>query len=152
MTVRVRQRQHQQREIFGERMRVGGGVYVQYLAYSADFRCIGHRSRRFMTGYQQMNLAADLRRGSDGAERRAMERRIVVFSNNKNGHDQITLASLRSLSINVAMSGTIIPLLRAGGSVTSSTVRRGATSTPSASGVSVSSGFFFAFMMLGSVT
>jgi hypothetical protein len=40
--------------------------------------------------------------------------------------------------------------LRAGGSVTLSTVSRGLTSTPRSPGDSTSSGFYFAFMMLGS--
>ena len=39
---------------------------------------------------------------------------------------------------------------RLGGSVTFSVFRRGATSTPRSAGSRVSSGFFFAFMMLGS--
>ena len=40
----------------------------------------------------------------------------------------------------------------ADGSATFSVLRRGVTSTPRSAGFSVSSGFFFAFMMLGSVT
>src|SRR5450759_5407416 len=69
------------------------------------------------------------------------------------GHEanQITFASFLSLSTSVATSGTITPPLRLPGSATLSVLRRGVTSTPSASGVSVSSGFFFAFMILGSV-
>jgi hypothetical protein len=39
-----------------------------------------------------------------------------------------------------------MPDLRLGGSSTFSVLRRGATSTPSASGASVSIGFFFAFL------
>ena len=45
---------------------------------------------------------------------------------------------------------TFAPPLRLGGSCTFSVTSRGVTSTPSASGFKVSSGFFFAFMMLGS--
>ena len=45
-----------------------------------------------------------------------------------------------------------MPALRLAGSATCSVLMRGATSTPSVSGLTVSSGFFFAFMMFGSVT
>ena len=47
---------------------------------------------------------------------------------------------------------TFTPPWRSGGSVTFSTFRRGAGSTPSSAGDSFSSGFLRAFMMLGSVT
>ena len=152
MAVIPRQRDHQCGQIFRQRMCVGGRVDAQNLAHPTDFGRSGHHRRRIMPGDQQMDIAANLRCGSHGIEGRALETGIVVFSDNKNGHGQITLASLRSFSSSASISGTIIPLLRAGGSVTSNTVRRGVTSTPSVSGVSVSSGFFLAFMMFGSVT
>ena len=44
------------------------------------------------------------------------------------------------------------PAERFGGSATFSVFRRGVTSTPRSAGLNVSSVFFFAFMMLGSVT
>ena len=43
-----------------------------------------------------------------------------------------------------------MPAERLGGSATFSVFRRGVGSTPRSSGYTVSSGFFFAFMMLGS--
>ena len=49
------------------------------------------------------------------------------------------------------MSATLMPALRFGGSVTVTVARRGATSTPRSAGFTTSIGFFFAFMMLGSV-
>ena len=64
---------------------------------------------------------------------------------------QITFASLRSFATSSFASATRPPPLRFGGSTTFSVVNRGVTSTPSASGLTTSSGFFFAFMMLGSV-
>ncbi len=63
----------------------------------------------------------------------------------------ITFASLRSFATSSFTSATLPPPWRFGGSATLSVARRGATSTPSASGFITSSGFFFAFMMLGSV-
>ena len=47
--------------------------------------------------------------------------------------------------------GHLAAALRFGGSTTLSVAIRGATSTPSVAGFVVSSGFFFAFMMFGSV-
>jgi hypothetical protein len=61
------------------------------------------------------------------------------------------LASVFSFSTSVFTSGTFTPAARFGGSTTLSTFRRGVTSTPRSPGVTMSSGFFFAFMMLGSV-
>jgi len=57
-----------------------------------------------------------------------------------------------SFATNSATSFTITPPLRLGGSSTFRVFKRGVTSTPSSSGRVTSSGFFFAFMMFGSVT
>ena len=62
---------------------------------------------------------------------------------------QITFASVLSLATSSATSATFTPPWRAGGSVTFNVVCRGVTSTPNSSTVRASSGFFFAFMMLG---
>ena len=64
----------------------------------------------------------------------------------------MTFASLRNLSTSALASATFAPALRFEGSTTFSVASLGETSTPSASGFSVSSVYFFAFMMLGSVT
>src|SRR5690606_21753762 len=112
---------------------------------------IGHRLRP-ATCNQNVNIATDGSGRSYSAERRGLQLGIVVFSNNQIRHDHTTFASFLSLSTSVATSGTMMPALRAGGSETLSVFRRGATSTPRSSGVTVSSGFFLAFMMLGSVT
>jgi len=82
---------------------------------------------------------------------RALEGGVVVFGNDKHGHDQITFASFFSLATRVATSGTLMPAPRLGGSSTFKVARRGATSTPKAAGAMVSMGFFLAFMMLGRV-
>ena len=97
----------------------------------------------------------------DGVQGGGFEGAVVVFGNHEGCHVgfsldlllfQMTLASLRSFSTSALASATLTPALRVGGSSTFSVARRGLTSTPSASGLSVSSGFFFAFMMLGKVT
>ena len=64
----------------------------------------------------------------------------------------MTLASFFSFSTSSSTLPTFTPPWRSGGSVTFSTFRRGAGSTPSSAGYSFSSGFLRAFMMLGSVT
>src|SRR5438034_8974956 len=102
-------------------------------------------------GNKDDDIAADLRRGSDGIERRRFDRMAVMLSNDEHAH-AITLASLRSFATSALTSGTLAPALRLGGSSTFKVLSRGATSTPSASGFSTSRGFFFAFMILGSVT
>src|SRR5207302_424019 len=89
---------------------------------------------------------------SHGVEGRRLERGVVVFGNNKYGHDQITFASFFSLSTSVATSGTLMPAPRFAGSTTFRVFRRGLTSTPMSSGLTMSSCFFLAFMMLGKVT
>ena len=62
--------------------------------------------------------------------------------------------NVQATVMNIAKDYTHIltPALRLGGSVTFSVFRRNATSTPRSAGFNVSSGFFFAFMMFGSVT
>ncbi len=100
---------------------------------------------------QYVDFATDFLRGGERVEKRWLDHGVVVFGNNQNGH-QMTFASFLSFSTSSCTLLTILPALRFGGSCTFSVFRRGATSTPSASGVSVSSGFFFAFMMFGSVT
>jgi len=79
----------------------------------------------------------------------ANEHYVAVFGDDENGH-QITRASFFSLSTSSVTEPTLTPPWRFAGSSTLSVTRRGATSTASASGVSCSIGFFFAFMMLGS--
>ena len=77
---------------------------------------------------------------------------IWLAGDDECGHGQITLASFLSLATSVATSGTLMPALRLGGSLTFRVLMRGATSTPRSAGLTISSVFFFAFMMLGRVT
>ena len=73
---------------------------------------------------------------------------VVVLGDDENGHSDHPRFVLELVDESAA--STLTPALRLAGSATLSVFRRGAMSTPSASGLSVSSGFFLAFMMLGS--
>ena len=112
---------------------------------------IGGDIHVLVAGHKDVDVAADFLRGGNGVEGGLADGLAVVIGEDEDGH-QITFASLRSRSTSAFASGTLTPALRLGGSLTFSVCRRGATSTPSASGLSVSSTFFFAFMMFGSVT
>ena len=103
-------------------------------------------------GNQHMDVAAALQRRRHGVQGRALDGVVVVFGYDECGHGQITFASFLSLATSVATSGTLTPAPRLGGSTTFSVLMRGVTSTPRPAGLSTSSGFFLAFMMLGSVT
>src|SRR5260221_4851135 len=106
---------------------------------------------RIVARDQHMDIGAELLRGGHRVERRFLDHLVVVLREDQDGH-QITFASLRSLSTRVFASATFAPALRFGGSVTLRTDSLGETSTERASGLGVSRGFFFAFMMFGSVT
>ncbi|MNN28612.1 hypothetical protein D3C81_1421900 [compost metagenome] len=114
----------------------------------------GSRSRGLSTvaGDKNMDLSANFGSCADRVIGCAFELAVVVLGNHKCRHSQITLASFFSLSSRVATSGTRTPGLRATGSSTRRVFRRGLGSTLSDAAVSTSSGFFFAFMMFGSVT
>ena len=106
-------------------------------------------------GHQHVHVAAAARCAAVTVLRVAgLDGGVVVFGDDECGHvmSQITLASFFSLATSVATSGTLMPAPRLGGSLTFSVFRRGLTSTPRSSGLTMSSCFFLAFMMLGSVT
>ena len=100
---------------------------------------------------KNMDVTANFPGGGDGVEGSGLEALLVVFGDYENGHDQITLASFLSLLTSSATSATRTPAERLAGSATLRVVRRGVTSTPRSAGLTVSSGFFLAFMMLGRV-
>lgn len=91
----------------------------------------------------------------DGIEGCQLERGVVVFGNYKYGRDSlppITLASFFSLSTSVGTSGTSMPAARPGGlSNLQGLQARRDIDARSARDLTVSSCFFLAFMMLGSV-
>src|SRR5262249_60641653 len=103
-----------------------------------------------LAGDQNVDLGpGNLLGGGNSVEGGRLERAVVMLGDDEGRH-QITRASVLSLSTSSATEPTLWPPWRFDGSSTLSTTRRGVTSTPSASGVVVAIGFFFARMMLGS--
>ena len=138
-------------EILGQRMTVVRCIRHQHLGYPGNRGRRPCRAGALMSGDQDMDVTADLVCGADRIEDRRPDRAVVVFGDDQDGH-QMTFASFLSLSTSSATVLTCLPAPRFGGSMTFSNFSRGETSTPRASGVSTSSGFFFAFMMFGKVT
>ncbi|MNI15507.1 hypothetical protein D3C73_688070 [compost metagenome] len=151
MAVARSHRQHLGRHVLGQTISQLRRVGQQHLGHaSGGSGLIGHGAR-VGAGDQHVHVASDLGGGGDGVQGCALQLGVIVFGNNQRRH-QTTFASFLSLSTRAATSATLMPALRAGGSLTFSVFRRGAASTPSSSGVTVSNCFFLAFMMFGSVT
>src|SRR5215469_13530236 len=129
---------------------VSGIVGEQHPLYAGDLGGgLGDRTA-ILARYEYVDvLTGDLCSRRDSVQRRRPQRDIIVFGDDEGGH-QITRASVLSLSTSSATEPTLTPASRFDGSSTFSTTRRGVTSTPSASGVVIAIGFFFARMMLGS--
>ena len=100
------------------------------------------------TGDQHVHVAAQRLGGAHGLGDGGAERLVVVVGEKKDRHDSAPTSF--SLAMSSAALATLTPALRPGGSTVLSTLSRGATSTPKSAGFLTSSGFFFAFMMLGS--
>src|SRR6266851_626279 len=129
---------------------VGPVVSEQHSSYPGDDGSGLRHCPAVLARHQDIDiLAGDFLGGGDGVERCGLQRRIIVLGDDEGSH-QITRASVLSLSTSSATEPTLWPPWRFAGSSTLSTTRRGVASTPSASGVVVAIGFFFAFMMLGS--
>ena len=152
MAVAARERDDLRRHVLGQAMLEARRFGVQHLADTGDLRGLLGGFGGVVAGNQHVDVATGFCRGGHGVEGRALDVGVVVFGNDESSHDQITLASFLSLATRVATSGTLMPALRLGGSLTLSVFSRGVTSTPRSAGLTTSSGFFFAFMMLGSVT
>jgi hypothetical protein len=141
--------------VLGQAVLEAGGVGVDHLAHAGDL-CGGvGGSASVVPGDEHVHVPSTLSGSGDGVQGRALDGGVVVFGNNECGQlsvPQITLASFFSLSTRAATSATLMPAPRLGGSLTFSVLMRGVTSTPRSSGFTMSSVFFLAFMMLGSVT
>jgi hypothetical protein len=81
-----------------------------------------------------------------------IELRAIVLGNDQNFAHVYTKPFLRSSATSSAASFTRMPFCLCGGGSNFTSFRRCFCSTPMALKVSVSSGFFFAFMMSGSFT
>src|SRR5690606_36880112 len=99
-------------------------------------------------GHQHVDLAADLPRRRHGPSGRAVERGIVVFRNDQDRH--ITRASSLSFATSSETEPTFEPGLRSAGLAVETTVSVGARLTPRLAASIFSSGFFLAFITLGS--
>ena len=139
-------------DVFGQTVGQGRTIGVQHLGHPRDLGGGLCGGGGVVARHQHMHITPALQSRGDGVERGGLEARVVVFGNNKYGHDQITFATFFNLSTKLATSATLMPAPRWAGSVTFTVMSRGVTSTPKDSGVTVSSGFFLAFMMLGKVT
>ncbi|MNC60467.1 hypothetical protein D3C75_1103480 [compost metagenome] len=129
-------------------MGIGGVVGDQHLGDAGDLGGRFGHCTATLAGDQHMDVATDLLGGGHGVEGGRCQDGVVVFGNDENGH-QITFASFFSFSTSSATEPTLMPALRAAGASTLRIFTVDAVDTPSASGVTVSSGFFLAFMMLG---
>ncbi len=157
MAVVAGDRQHLRGDVLGEVLGEARAVGRDDLGDTGDLGGGGCGFGGIGASHEHVDVATAGERGGHGVEGRRLDGGVVVFGNDECGHGvlvslQITLASFLSLSTSVATSGTLMPALRLGGSVTLMVFRRGVTSTPRSAGLWLSSRFFFAFMMLGSVT
>ena len=138
----------QRRDVFRQLVGIGRVVGDQYLGDAGDLGGgFGHRATA-LTGDQHMDIATDLLGSRHGVQGGRSQGGVVVFGNDENGH-QITFASFFSFSTSSATDLTLMPALRAAGASTLRVFTVEAVDTPSASGVTTSSGFFLAFIMLG---
>ncbi len=152
MAVALGHTQYDGSDVLGQAVGQALGVGVQHLGHAGDGGGLLGGWAGVVAGHEDVDFAAGLEGGGDGVEGGAADAGVVVFGDDECGHGQITLASFLSLATRVATSGTLMPALRLGGSLTLRVLMRGATSTPRSAGLSSSSGFFLAFMMLGRVT
>ncbi|MNN53863.1 hypothetical protein D3C81_1686500 [compost metagenome] len=139
----------QRGEVFRQLVSQRGAVGNQHLADTGDLGGRFGDGGATGTGDQHMDVATDLLGGGHGVQGRSTQRCVVVLSDNQDSH-QITFASFFSFSTSSATDLTLMPALRAAGASTLRVFTVEAVDTPSASGVTTSSGFFLAFMMFGS--
>ncbi len=148
--MRVARGQHHQqiRQRLGQGMRIGGGIRLMHLGHARQLgRSLGRRVDG-LAGDEDMHFA-ELQRRRNGAAGGLLDFGALEIEEDEGRH-QITFASVRSFCTSSAAELTFLPATRRGGSATLTIVRRGAGSTPSASGLIVSIGFLRAFMMFGS--
>src|SRR5436309_408676 len=86
-------------------------------------------TKRTLAGDQYVDVARQLLGGGDDLVGVVLQGRVVVVGDDENGH-QSTPASFFSFMTRSAADSTLMPPARFGGSVTLTTFRRGAVSTP----------------------
>ena len=90
---------------------------------------LGRGGTGIVAGHQHMHVATHLGCGGERLVGCILEGLVIVFGNEKHGHDQIAPASL-SLETSSATDLTLTPARRFGGSSVFSTFSRGFTSAP----------------------
>ena len=140
----------ERRHILGKPVFIGGIVSEQHLSRSGYLGGGLGSGAAILAGHENVDLTgSDFLCGCNRVEGCGLQHPVVMFGDDQSSH-QITRASVFSLSTSSATEPTLWPPWRFAGSSTLSTTRRGAGSTPSASGVVVTIGFFLALMILGS--
>ena len=120
-------REHMQFEIKALHERLG--ITVVYVTHDqGEALTMSDRIAVFNDGRIQQLARHDHRAGGDGGERRVLDAVVVVFDPDQHAH--FATPSALSLPTSSSTSATLTPAWRLAGSVTLTTVRRGATSTP----------------------
>jgi hypothetical protein len=89
MAIGRRQLDDELRQVLRQPMAIGRIVTEQHLGDAGDPGA-GLRGRPAAgAGDEQMDLAADLRRGAHGVERRRLDRLVIVFGQKQDGHETI---------------------------------------------------------------
>src|SRR3954447_13283272 len=99
-------------------------------------------------GHEHMNRRPDCKSRGEAFSGCIIQNMVVVLGEQQRRHHS-TPASFFSFPTRSSTEVTLIPACLLEGSTVLMTLRRDFVSTPSASGVVSSSGFFLAFMMLG---
>src|SRR3954454_10876069 len=124
-----RQRDDQRGQRLGQIVRIKRAVGEQHLLHTGKLCGRVRRDLGILAGHQNFDVRAERGRRGQGLVGRILERRIVVFGNQKRRH-QSTPASFLSFDTSSATSLTLTPALRPAGSVVLRTSRRAVRSTP----------------------
>ncbi len=140
------------REYRGEAFRIGGTIDSEHIGDAGNGRSLARNGRRVGRQHQYVDgRVGDFRGATHALQRAGIELRTVMFCNDKDlAH--YTNPFFLSASTSSATSFTIVPFWRCGGASTFTVVNAEAPSAPKSARPSVSSGFFFAFMMSGNFT
>ena len=147
--IAVHQREHRGADLLGETLRKIRRLGEQDLAHAIELARSFGDGAAMVPGDEDIDIGAELACCGQRLGGRRRKRLVVVLCQQQDGH-QRTPASFFNLSTSAATVSTLMPASRVFGSAIATTLSRGEMSTPSASGVVSSIGFFLAFMMLGS--
>ena len=143
------QRHDQSGDFFGEELRELRRFRDQHLTHAVELGGLLCDGAQPCPGDENIDIAADLTRRRKRLRRRGRERLIVVIGEEQDGHLEnprlvLELVDQRRHAIDLDAGLAVL------GSASETIFSLGAMSTPSASGVVSSIGFFFAFMIFGS--